>query len=54
MPFRLKFWFNQHKRDVFLGILIFLIATTAFGLGYLYAENTSTRTPIVIEKNDDK
>ncbi len=54
MLFRLKFWFNQHKRDVFLDVLILLIATSAFGLGYLYAKNTSGRAPIVIEKNTDK
>jgi len=46
---QLKFWLESHKRDVILFILIFLVSTISFGLGYLFANQTN-RTPIIIEK----
>lgn len=38
------------KREVVLFLLIFLIGSLSFGLGYLAAKQ-NTRAPIVIEKN---
>jgi len=46
-----KEWYLAHQRDIVVGILIFLIGTLGFGLGYLYAKETN-RTPIIIEKVD--
>ena len=45
----LKKWYAEHKRDVVIGVLIFLIGTLGFGLGYLYAKE-SNRAPIIIEQ----
>jgi len=42
-------WMTTHKREIILGISLFLVATTAFGLGYLIGRDTS-RAPIIIEK----
>lgn len=53
MWFRLKNFYIAHQRDILTGVLIFLIATLSFGLGYLYAKETTGRTPIVIEKNTE-
>lgn len=37
------------KREVILFLLLFLITSLAFGLGYLLAQE-GDRTPIIIEK----
>ena len=44
-----KAWFGEHRRDVVLFILIFLVSTISFGLGYLVANQTN-HAPIIIEK----
>ena len=46
---RFQEWYSAHKRDVVVGVLIFLIGTLGFGLGYLYAKE-SNRAPIIIEQ----
>lgn len=48
-----KDWFEIHRKDVVNGVLIVLVATLSFGLGYLYANETRGKTPIVIEKISD-
>lgn len=47
---RTKDFYVAHKRDIVVGVLIFLIGTLGFGLGYLYAKE-SNHAPIIIEKN---
>ena len=49
MWFRLKTWFQAYKREIVLFVLIFLVSTISFGLGYLFANQTN-RAPIIIEK----
>lgn len=46
---KLKDWLQQHRKEVILFILFFLISTTSFVLGYLSAREFST-PPIVIEQ----
>lgn len=46
---RLLDWAREHKREIILFALLFLISTTSFALGYLFGRETS-QTPIVIEK----
>ena len=43
-------WLRMHKREVILFVLFFLISTTSFALGYLFAKETA-QVPIVIEKH---
>ncbi|OGY62833.1 MAG: hypothetical protein A2745_03515 [Candidatus Harrisonbacteria bacterium RIFCSPHIGHO2_01_FULL_44_13] len=50
MFFRIKFWFQEHKREIVLFALLFLISSISFGLGYLFARESNT-APIIIEKN---
>jgi hypothetical protein len=45
----LRNWYGYRKRELAFGAIIFLVATLAFGLGYL-ANREWNRTPIVIEK----
>jgi len=46
---QIKEWISNHKRDIILFLLIFLISTISFGLGYL-VNREFTHAPIVIEK----
>lgn len=50
MFFRIKLWLQEHKRQIALYVLLFLISTISFGLGYLMARETN-RAPIIIEKS---
>ncbi len=52
MFLRFQEWYSAHKRDLAVGVLIFLIGTLGFGLGYLYAQEES-HAPIVIEKSGE-
>ncbi len=45
----LKTWFSEHKKDVLLFLLIFLISSLSFALGYL-VNREFNHAPIVIEK----
>jgi len=45
----LKLWIAEHKRDIIIFLLIFLIGSLSFGLGYL-ANREFNHAPIVIEK----
>ena len=42
-------WVEFHKKEVIFGIIIFLVATISFGLGYL-ANREFNHAPIIIEK----
>lgn len=44
-----KEWTTEHKKDIVIFILIFLISLLSFGLGYLVNREFS-RAPIIIEK----
>ena len=43
-------WCNRHKRELILALIIFLVATISFGLGYL-ANRELNHAPIIIEKH---
>ncbi len=43
-------WLIFHKKEVIFGVIIFLVATISFGLGYL-ANRELNHAPIIIEKN---
>jgi hypothetical protein len=43
-------WLVNHKREIVLFALFFLISTISFGLGYLVANQTN-HAPIIIEKS---
>ena len=44
---------NLRRREIILGIIIFLVASLSFGLGYL-SNKELTHNPIVIEKCSEK
>lgn len=44
-----KEWFKENQKNIFWTILIILIATISFGLGYLFNRDNN-RAPIIIEK----
>jgi len=48
----MKDFFAQHKRELVFALIIFLVATLSFALGYL-ANRELNRTPIVIELNNE-
>ncbi|MBI5401526.1 hypothetical protein HZB05_01725 [Candidatus Wolfebacteria bacterium] len=48
----IKYWIGDNEKKIKLWLLIFLVATLSFGLGYLVNQEFS-RTPIVIEKCSD-
>jgi len=52
MFYRFREWVIAHKRDITLFILLFLISTLSFGLGYLVSKQEN-RAPIIIEKNSE-
>lgn len=45
-----KHFLNQHKQEVVLALIIFLVSSVSFGLGYLIAKQNN-RAPIIIEKH---
>ncbi len=45
----MKEWFYNHKKEFIFALIIFLVASLSFGLGYL-ANREFNRAPIVIEK----
>ncbi len=46
---QIKDWIAEHKKDIILIILIFIISSLSFGLGYL-VNREFHHAPIVIEK----
>jgi len=44
-----KNYFYNHKREISLAIIIILLMSLSFALGYLIAINTN-QTPIIIQK----
>jgi hypothetical protein len=52
MFFRFRLLLEKYRKEVVLFVLIFLISTISFGLGYLVA-NQFDRIPIIIEKNSE-
>jgi len=49
MFFSIKTWIKNNQKDIFIFIVVALLFSLAFGLGYLYARDF-TETPIVINK----
>ncbi len=49
MIIQIKDWLLEHKRDIIIFLLVFLISSLSFGLGYL-VNREFTHSPIVIEK----
>lgn len=45
----LKIFISVHKREIIFILIIFLVATLSFGLGYL-ANQELNHSPIIIEK----
>lgn len=45
-----KHFLNQHKQEMVLALIIFLVSSVSFGLGYLIAQQNN-RAPIIIEKH---
>lgn len=45
----LNIWY-KYKKNIILAILIFLIASLSFGLGFITAFQIVIKTPIIIEK----
>ncbi|MEK7195322.1 MAG: hypothetical protein AAB655_01360 [Patescibacteria group bacterium] len=46
----MKIWIENHKKEIMLAVIIFLVAALSFGLGYL-ANREFNRTPIIIERS---
>ncbi len=40
----------NYKKEIIVGIFVFLIASLCFGLGFLVASKMVINTPIIIEK----
>lgn len=49
MFYRAQVWLAEHKQVVILGVLIFLVSSLSFVLGYLTAQQTG-QAPIIIQK----
>ena len=47
----IKFWLLEHGKTIVIVLLVLLISSLSFGLGYLIARDIETRAPIIIEKN---
>jgi len=47
---QIKEWLIEHKRNIILLLLIFLISSLSFGLGYL-VNREFNHAPIIIEKS---
>ncbi len=45
----IKTWLSEHRKDVIIFFLIFLMCSISFGLGYL-VNREFNHAPIVIEK----
>ena len=45
-----KEWIAEHKKDIIIFLIIFLISSLSFGLGYL-VNREFTHPPIIIEKS---
>lgn len=46
---RIKDWIDFHKKEVVFSVVIFLVATVSFALGYL-ANRELNHAPIIIEQ----
>jgi hypothetical protein len=47
---RLKFLIEEHRRDIVIFVLFFLMSTISFSAGYLIGSQ-GTHAPIIIEKH---
>jgi hypothetical protein len=45
-----KTWVGEHKKDILLFLLLFLMCSLSFGLGYL-VNREFNHAPIIIEKS---
>lgn len=50
---KIRDWVVFHKKEVIFALIIFLVASLSFGLGYL-ANREFNHTPIVIEKSGEQ
>lgn len=46
---KVKEWTLKYKKEIIFGMIIFLVASTSFALGYL-ANREFNRAPIIIEQ----
>lgn len=49
MKERIREWGASHKKEIIFALIIFLVASLSFGLGYL-ANREFNHAPIIIEK----
>jgi hypothetical protein len=49
---RFRDWVLFHKKEVIFALIIFVVATLSFGLGYL-ANREFNHAPIIIEKGSE-
>ena len=49
---KLRDWIKFYKREIIFALIIFLVASLSFGLGYL-ANREFSRAPIIIEKSSE-
>ncbi|PIR88651.1 MAG: hypothetical protein COU09_00990 [Candidatus Harrisonbacteria bacterium CG10_big_fil_rev_8_21_14_0_10_44_23] len=49
---KVKDWISEHRREVLIFVLFFLISSLSFALGYLSAKEF-THSQIIIEKNSN-
>lgn len=47
----MKDWLAAHKKEIVFFLIIFLVSSLSFGLGYL-ANREMSRTPIIIERSN--
>jgi len=45
-----KYFLDQHRQEIIFALIIFLISSLSFGLGYLIAQQNN-RASIIIEKH---
>lgn len=43
-------FFKKYKKEIIVGVFVFLLTTLSFGLGFLTAKYFFIQTPIIIEK----
>jgi len=49
---RLKAWYYRYRKEIYFCLILFLVSTLSFALGYL-ANRELNYTPIIIEKHSD-
>lgn len=49
MKDKIKFFWDNHKKEIIFILILFLVSTISFALGYLLAEELN-KAPIIIQK----